>query len=172
MVDRSETWLGHTDFIAEEHDLVCWQYSLGTLEREYPLFPVRPVFAAVLRSLKALSESPRKRLRERSFTVWAGDHGDCFCVGLPQRISAEVAEFIACDLRSVPGYEAVRYVSTPYVPLSPALRYERGRVIQYSEECVVGMERLDDDRWYGSGLTILHRVWLPAAILGKEKYQG
>ncbi|MCE5216112.1 hypothetical protein LLH03_03675 [bacterium] len=133
---------------------------------------MRPVLTAVLRSLRTLSESPRKRLRDRCFTIWAGEHGDHFCVGLPQRISAEVAEFMACDLRTVSGYEAVRYVSTPYVPLSPALRYERGRVIQYSGECVAGVERLDDHRWYGSGLTILHRVWLPAAILGKEKYQG
>ena len=155
MVDRSETWLGHTDFIAEEQDLVCWQYSLDALEMECPLFPMRPVFAGVLRSLRALSESRRKRLRDRSFTIWA-----------------DVAEFMACDLRTVPGYEAVKFVSAPYVPLSPAFRYERGHVIQYSEQCVVGMERLDDDRWYGSGLTILHRVWLPASLVGKEKYQG
>jgi len=161
----------YTDFISLNQRLICWGFRIEILEKSYEGCYGDPVKRALLQALKALSQSGNKRLRERSFTIWIGDYGWGYWVGIPSKISSDVVELIGKFLKSINGYEILEFGSVSVMSLIPKFRYEKRKVIEYSDFDLAGSERLDDEDWYGTGLVIHYRNTEPAFIIGEEKYQ-
>lgn len=156
----------YTDYISQNHQLLCWEFSPETLEQHYGSYYGWPVKSALLQGLKALSTSSHEQMRDTRFTIWLGDYGPYYLLGVPSQLSPQVTNMLGQLFAKVVGYCTSEFGALSELPLKPAFRYERGLVIEYSDESVVGTERIDDDEWYGSGLTILHRIAMP--VFGRE----
>ncbi len=66
----------------------------------------------------------------------------------------------ADSFRSVPGYEMPLNSPDFSYLLVPRYRYAQGQVIEYAGE-LAGTSRIDDEKWYGSGLTIHYHDRVP-----------
>lgn len=95
---------------------------------------------------------------------------------VPDELPYRVTDILSSYLNRLVGLEFMECGSISYVPLIPIYRYEPGKVIEYTcDESMAGIERIDGDKGYeyGTGLTIIYRVNLPAEALDEEeKYQG
>jgi hypothetical protein len=161
----------YTDYISENHSLFCWEFSPEELEQHYGSYYGLHVKSALLQGLKSLAMSRNKRLRDRRFTIWMGDYGPYYLLGVSSQLSSQVTRVLERLFVEVVGYKTSEFDDLSRLRLKPVFRYESGRVIEYSDESVVGTEKIDDDEWYGSGLTILHRMAAP--VFGrKDVYRG
>jgi len=148
----------YTDYISENRSVFCWEFSPEELEQHYGSYYGRPVKRALLQGLKLLAMSRNKRLRDRSFTIWMGDYGPYYFLGVSNRLSSQVTQLLERYFFEVVGYKTSEFGSLSELLLEPAFRYENGHVVEYSDESVVGTEKVDDDEWYGSELTLTHRI--------------
>ena len=161
----------YTDYRSENHSLVCWEFSPEELEQRYGSYYGLHVKSVLLQGLKSLATSRNKKLRDRRFTIWMGDYGSYYLLGVSSQLSSQVTRLLERFFVEVVGYKTSEFDDLSKLLLKPAFRYESGRVIEYSDESVVGTEKIDDDEWYGSGLTILHRIAAPA-FGRKDAYRG
>jgi hypothetical protein len=113
------------------------------------------VFKSLLIALKELSESKNKRVREGQFTVWCGEYLDGLWIGVPGSLSAKITNILRSHFKQVTGFYSQEYGDTSYLPFTLFFRYDRGRVIEYSDDSVAGQERLDA---YGAGVTVHYRL--------------
>ncbi len=162
----------YTDYIPTQQYLICWGFNPQTLDNTYRGANAFPMTRALLRGLKAISESKNKRLRDRRFTIWMGSYYLCDWVGIPGRISSRVTDALDRFFREITGFETLEYGELAIMQLVPRFRYEVGRVIQYADMEDAGKERVDGDNNFASGLTIVYRMDMPAFVMGKEVYQG
>lgn len=161
----------YTDYIGDDHYLFCWEFRLQSLEEHYGSYYGLPVIAALLQGLKALSEGDGAE-KDARFTIWLGDHGAHYWVGVLSDLSANVTNLLGQFFTPVEGYDTSEFGPLSEMGLRPQFRYEAGRIIEYSDESMAGTQRVDDDEWYGSGLTIHYRLAEPAFLVGGERYRG
>lgn len=157
----------HTDFIADEA-LVIYFYEIEVLEKVHDVYVV-PVFSVLLKALQALSRHSSKRLRERAFSLFAGDAGpgySLFAVGISSE-DPKLIEFLGPPLKRVDGYTFMEAGSS--YSLLPKYRYDHGYVIEYNEPDVAGTHIIDGPDNYGSNLTLYRRAWAPADLIGKSR---
>ena len=171
-IDRKPTWefagLPHIDFISDEPTSVAaFVFQIKALEEVSGIYS-RPIYRALLLGLHDLSKSKNKTLRERSFTIFAGDILSCnvFVVALETE-NAELTNFMASYFGQVPGYETLEATSSR--DLSPAFRYDKGYVIEYSDGGLEGTTYEDTPDYYGSGLVIHRRCYELPENIGKKR---
>jgi hypothetical protein len=150
----------YVDLIPERAELLLWGYRFDDLIAAGRGKYSRPVFAAMIRGLDALSRSKSHRTRERRFTVWAGDFNGLFWMGVPERLSSQVERVIARYMEEVPGFEAKECGATPSVPLIPVLCYCNGAIGEYRGDDCAGTTYVDREE-YGTGRVIQLRSWYP-----------
>ena len=160
--------LPHVDFISDEPaSVAAFIFQVKALEEVAGIYS-RPVFRALLLGSHDLSKSKNKALRERSFTVFAGDVSsyNVFVVALETE-NAELTNFMASYFGQVPGYETLEATSSS--GLMPVFRYDKGHVIEYSEGGLEGTTYEDTQNYYGSGLVIHRRDYRAPEDIGKRK---
>lgn len=150
----------YVDLIPERAELLLWGYRIDDLVAVYRGKYSRPVFAAMIRALDALSRSKSMRNRERSFTVWAGDCNGLYWMGVPERLAWQAERVIARYMEEVPGFDAKECGATPTVPLVPVLCYHHGEIGEYRGDDFAGKTYVDRDE-YGTGRVIRLRSWYP-----------
>lgn len=121
----------------------------------YGNYYVTGVFKALLEGFGELSERKEKRPRECHFAVWGGDHLDSFWIGVPANLNADVVEVLGGHLRRVAGYLTLEYGHAASLSFIALFRYDRGRVIEYSDDSIAGQESQDA---YGAGVKVSHRL--------------
>jgi hypothetical protein len=126
------------------------------------------VYKALLGGLNDLSQCKIKKLRERSFTVFAGDAigYDIFVLAVATE-SADLVNFVTPYFRKAPGYYTLESGSSR--DFIPVFRYDRGYVIEYAEFGLEGTTYSDTDDFYGSGLTIYRRAYIEPEQAGMSK---
>lgn len=154
----------HVDIIPERAELLLWGYRIGDLAAAGGSKYSRPVFAAMIRGLDAISRSKSIGTRERRFTVWAGDFNNLFWMGVPERLASQAERVIARYMEEVPGFEAKECGATPGVPLIPVLCYQHGTIGEYRGDDFAGRTYVDRDE-YGTGRVIQMRSWYPEGFL-------
>jgi len=169
-----ETIVSNTDFIDEYQPLIAWFFDTEDVDAVTGGSWGRLLLEPLMAGLRELSESASKCLRESAFTILLGEYENqwgysYYHIGVPPNTHQGVLELLTGRLNSVPGYWGLEDLPEGAVR-TPVFRYEQGRAIAYSEPEVAGSEYLDDDAWYGSGLTVLRRNWRPASLLGRELY--
>jgi hypothetical protein len=160
------------DFVSEYQLLWCYGFRVWDLESASSGDWEWPPVAAVLGALRAIREHRASGVRERAFSVWTGEDGRWFWVGVPEGLAGKVEQVIRGQLKGVPGYTGAEGGTVPDLPLAPRLRYEYGEVIEYRGADLAGTELVDDEKAgpYGSGLTLKRRVALPAWLNRGERY--
>ena len=114
------------DIIPDKQYLFIWGYRIKELIKKDKRIYSRPVLRELLRSLRSLPRTGKKRIWMRRFCIWAGDHGNYFCVGIPGKMYADVTQQLRIYLKQVPGFEFSENGTTPYVPLVPIFLYDYG----------------------------------------------
>ncbi len=153
------------DILPERQELLCWGFDARVLGELSGDMYARPVYRAVISSMGALAGSCNRRLRERAFTVWAGDWGKLFWCALPLGMHGGALRLMGGFLSAVPGYRCTETGRIPDIPLVPSFRYQRGVPGLYTDEGGWGVSLVDDDPEYGTGLTLWGRGWIGRDVL-------
>lgn len=184
--DTEETWTPlpdaevleqHTDFPPEEQYLTCWLYRQEGSDHLSPYTDAghadfTEVMRNLLRTLGELARSKNKRLRERRFTVWAGDP-HYLILGIPGDSPLPLKQFMHDHMGRVAGYECGEGTEASQSGMVPKFRYEAGKIITYDDPELAGYVSSEDDHNYGSGVTIHYRARGPLLMTGGlVKYQG
>ena len=164
----------HTDFISDRLSITCWSFDIDGLKTnpdsgDYS----HPVRKALFAALARIARSGNRRIRERSFTLFMGDHGPGFIqfgVGIRGSTFRAVKDIFESEFAGVNGYEYETNGRLPYTPLVPCYRYIHGAIIEYTgDSSLAGKKHHDED--FSSGLTIRYRKWLSAETEGlKPRY--
>lgn len=160
MPTYKEIALLYTDFIPEHVHLSTWGFDIETLQSHSGNTYDTHVVRALLGALAVLGGSTDSTARGCDFVIWLGDRGKGFWVGVPSSVPDAVKTLLAASFRSVPGYEMPLNSPDFSYLLVPRYRYAQGQVIEYAGE-LAGTSRTDDEKWYGSGLTIHYRDRVP-----------
>lgn len=123
----------YTDFISRNQNAYCWEYSLAILDEAG-----ESLNKPLLKSLRALSESKAKRLRDARFTICLGDNAFSHYFIAITRPTLNLTRFLDRLLTQVNGYETSEFASLRDVPAVPRFRYEAGWVIEYAESELAG----------------------------------
>ena len=164
----------HTDIISDKQWITTWNFDIEGLKKnpdsgDYSA----PVRKALLKALVTLINSNNIRLRERSFTIFMGDHGpqfQYFAVGIKDSTFRGVKDLFHQEFSKIEGYMYETSDRMPYIPLVPFYRYIHGRIIEYTyDDELAGKKYVEE--YYGSGLTTRYRMWISAEEYDtKEKY--
>jgi hypothetical protein len=166
--DFLDGW-AHVDFVEEDQPCVVFLYPYDDLETAHGggLEGYFAVEAGLFRAFVALRGAP-KSLRERAFTVFAGDCGPGYSI-LGVALGSQdgrLTQFVTPHLK-VPGYRTLEVTSTG--PLVPKFRYDHGHVIQYAEPDLAGTTAVDDDEGHGTGLVLHRRACMPPDAVGLRR---
>lgn len=161
MISDEEKFEKFVDFIPDEQYVLVWGFYLAELIKGDPGFYALPVYRALIQGLCAVADSKNKRTRERKFTVWAGDYGDCFWIGIPGEISSNVSGLLDAQLRHVAGFQWMEFGTIPEMPLIPMYAYDHGKVIRYGNFVDAGKEYIDETDSFGTGALLQVRAWFP-----------
>lgn len=143
------------DLITRPKLLLCWSFELRFSAKGGGYLDPDEVFKSLLTALKEISESKNKRVRECQFTVWCGEYLDGLWVCVPANLNARVTNILYSHFHQVPGFYLQEFGDGASLPFTLFFRYDRGRVIEYSDDSVAGQERLDA---YGAGMTVHYRL--------------
>jgi hypothetical protein len=154
-LDNAQPRAEHFYLVVSPERLLCWGFELRLLGEAYGKVYGDEVFKAILEGLKDLSQTKNRCIREQRFALWCGDYSDGFWVGVTAKLSSEVVEILGCHLQRVAGYRHKRYGHIASLQLTPFFMYDHGRVIEYSDDSVAGLERQDA---YSSGMMVSYRL--------------
>ncbi len=155
-----ELW-PYLDCIREDAELVCFGFDPHTLAEEDGggAFYGEPVFHHAVKALQAIGQAKNKTIRERAFTLYFGDYGPYFCVGVPTPLSGAVRSVLREQFERLQAFQWVESGSNATLCLVPLLRYDHGAIIDYSENAPPGTWRIDDDdEGWGTGAKLYSRV--------------
>ena len=153
----------HTDIISDSRFIVYWSFDIEGLKRnpdsgDY----TAPVRRYLFKSLSIIAHSGNRRIRERSFTIFAGDHEEGFSqfgLGIRGSTDRRVKDILLSGFEKIEGFLYETNGLMPYTPFIPCYRYIHGNIIEYTfDEEIIGKKYIDDI--YGSGLKIKYRTWL------------
>jgi len=119
----------------------------------------------ILLSLGKLRQD--EKLRDRAFTVQAGDHGPTLshlAIGYAPR-DLDLARFFLKHWKK-PYMDGPCH--TDVSSLQPPYRYDHGHIIEYSDDREAGTVHVDGEDYYGTGLTLHVRGYEETD--GKSKY--
>lgn len=174
---EAEIWEKHTDFPPEQQNLTCWLYRQPgsdhlVLYTNAGHADFSEVMRNLLRTLGELSQSKNKRLRERRFTIWAGDP-HYLVLGIPEDSPLLLTQFMHARMGRVAGYEISEGTEASQSVMTPQFRYEAGKIIVYDDRCLAGYVTSEEIHNYGSGVIIQYRVKGPLWMTGAfGKYQS
>jgi len=164
----------HTDIISDKQWITTWSFDIDALKNnpdsgDYSA----PVRRALFKAFAILSGSGDIRLRERSFTVFMGDHGPefrYFAVGIRDSTFRGVKDILYSEFSRIEGFMYETRDRMPYIALIPFYRYIHGRIIEYTfDDELAGKKYVDE--YYQTGLNIRYRMWISAETCDvKEKY--
>jgi len=152
-----------TDYIKERNFVVGFGFPLVNIDEEI-------IIRNILKSLLTIQNSPNKKIRERSFNIWGGNHLDRYYVALPENISVKIVDIFRKNLDPNFTNVSTSFGETSRMGLYPIYRYENGNIIEYNDDSVAGKTRIDNENWYGTGAKIQFRLCCRAELLGYEKY--
>ena len=102
----------------------------------------------------------------------SGEENQYFCLGIKNWILKKIKQSFSEILEEMEGYAFSDYDRTPYIPLIPFYRYDKGLVIEYTydDDCI-SRKKFDTEDNFGFGNKIKYRKWESAEAWGmKEKY--
>ena len=161
MISDEEKFEKFVDYIPDEQYVLVWGFHLEGLIEAHPGFYALPVYRALIDGLCSVAASKNRKIRERKFTVWAGDYGDCFWIAVPGEISSAVSGLLDAKLRHVTGFQWMEFGTIPEMPLIPMFAYNHGKVIRYGDFDDAGKEDIDSEDRFGTGAAVQVRAWFP-----------
>jgi hypothetical protein len=176
IMNRYEVIENHTDYISDYRAILFWKFDSLELQRGYnTCIYSLPVEIEMFRALKKISISGNKTAREKRFTIFTGDYGPAFeyyAVGITIRSDRRINEIFTECFSSIRGYSGTGSGSVPSVPLVPCFRFEKGIVIEYTdEEELAGKYRKAGPDT--AGLKVQYRLWESAQGMGvRERFCG
>ncbi len=174
---EGEVWEKHTDFPPDEQYLTCWLYRQEGSDHLSPYTNAdhaefTQVMRNLLRTLGELAQSKNKKLRERRFTVWAGDP-HYLILGIPGDSPLPLKQFMHDRMGRVAGYELSEGTEASQSAMAPTARYEAGKIILYDYPSLAGLVSAHDNDNYKSGVTVHYRAKGPLWMSGGlARYQG
>lgn len=103
--------------------------------------------------------SKNKELRKVAFTVYLGDYNEFYWIGVRNNIRQKISELFSAKFEKLYGghYFATTYGRYPNISLIAKYKYNRGEIIEYAGEEMLGKTRIDTNKWYGSGLKVVSK---------------
>jgi hypothetical protein len=164
----------HTDIISDWLFITCWSFDIDGLKTNFNSCDYsNPVRKAIMNALSRIAGSGNKRIRERSFTIFMGDHDEGyqhFGVGIRYSTYRKVKDIFTSEFNRINGFLYETNGRIPYTPFIPYYRYTHGKIIEYTYETALAGKKYID-KIFESGLSIRYRMWMSAEVSGlKQKY--
>lgn len=155
------------DFYQDAEMLLLFGFTLNDIDNRKIKY--RDIHKAIFGVFKELASSKNKRMQETVFTIYLGDYNGFYWVGIRANIPFRVSELFRVKFENLYGNnshfkfesEHGRY---PDVPLIPKYKYDKGIIVEYDGEEMLGKTRIDTDEWYGSGLKVIYKQILPCSF--------
>lgn len=157
-----------TDFIKEDNATFNFGFPWSTLDLDSDY--TDSLFKCLLHAMKEIKYHKNKVIRERAFTIWAGDHNQIFWIAVPENMSSKVTGIIDKYFKEEFPKITHGFGRTDKMALIPVFRYSFGHFIQYIEEDAAGGFRVDDADWYGTNETIYFKARCPTWLNGGKEF--
>jgi len=152
------------DFYPDTENLLVFGFSLEDINNRKISY--KDINVIIFKVFKELITSKNKKLREAVFTIYVGDYNGFYWVGLRTNISIKISELFAEKFKSKLGgfYPEMEYDQYPHIPIIAKYKYNKGEIIEYDGEEMLGQTRIDTDEWYESGLKVIYKEILPNSL--------